>query len=63
MAPVRHPNGNVPRGGDRRRTLSHVVLTRRRLEILPRGGGRAWVNGREVGGPDARFGHLDESHD
>jgi hypothetical protein len=26
-------------------------------------GGRAWINGREVGGPDPRFAHLDRSYD
>jgi hypothetical protein len=25
----------------------------------PRGGGRMWINGHEVGGPSARFEHLD----
>ena len=27
------------------------------------GGGRVWINGREVGGPKSRFLGLDESHD
>jgi hypothetical protein len=26
-------------------------------------GGRAWINGTEVGGPDIRFAHLDRSYD
>jgi hypothetical protein len=26
-------------------------------------GGRAWINGREVGGADARFAHLNRSYD
>jgi len=26
-------------------------------------GGRAWLNGREVGGEDARYEHLNGSHD
>jgi hypothetical protein len=25
--------------------------------------GRAWINGREVGGTDPRFAHLDRSYD
>ena len=29
----------------------------------PSRGGRAWINGREVGGPDARFAHLVSSYD
>jgi hypothetical protein len=27
------------------------------------GGGRVWINGREVGGPNSRFLGLDESYD
>ena len=27
------------------------------------GGGRVWINGREVGGPNSRFLGLDRSHD
>jgi hypothetical protein len=45
--------------GDRRvgRTIDarHDLATRR--------GGRAWINGREVGGADPRYIHLAESHD
>jgi len=26
-------------------------------------GGRAWINGREVGGTDPRFAHLNRSYD
>jgi hypothetical protein len=26
-------------------------------------GGRAWINGSEVGGPDPRFVHLNRSYD
>jgi hypothetical protein len=26
-------------------------------------GGRAWINGKEVGDPDPRFAHLGRSHD
>lgn len=63
MPPVRPPSSNSHREGSRGRTLSSVIQARRRLDTLPRGGGRAWVNGREVGGPDARFGHLAQSHD
>jgi len=30
----------------------------------PRSGhGRAWINGNEVGGTDARYAHLDRSYD
>ena len=28
-----------------------------------RGVGRAWLNGREVGGTDPRYAHLEASHD
>ena len=53
----------MPRQGSRERTLSRAVQARRRLDTLPRGGGRAWINGREVGGPDARYDHLGQTHD
>ena len=63
MPPVRPRDTNFPRESSRGRTLSRVVQARRRLDSLPRGGGRAWINGREVGGPDARNGHLGQSYD
>jgi hypothetical protein len=38
-----------------------------RAETGPRSGnrraGRAWINGREVGGTEGRFAHLDVGHD
>jgi hypothetical protein len=40
--------------------IPRVIEARRRLD---RPTGRAWVNGREVGGVDARYAHLDRSHD
>jgi hypothetical protein len=49
-----------------------LPLTDRRIERLARmelrrhrkpAGGRAWINGREVGGPDVRFAHLARSYD
>ena len=60
MRSVRPPNPHVPRGTGHDRLL---VQARRRLHTLPRSGGRAWINGREVGGPDARYGHLGRAHD
>ena len=45
----------------RRERLDRVVEARRRL--TPRRRGRAWINGREVGGPDPRFAHLALTHD
>jgi hypothetical protein len=39
--------------------LARMELQRRRA----RSGGRAWINGREVGGVDARFAHLSRSYD
>jgi len=38
------------------------AVAERRARRDPRGG-RAWFNGREVGGEDARFRHLADSHD
>ena len=64
MEPVRPVNtGPPPRVAARQRTLSRVVQARRRPETLPRGAGRAWINGREVGGSGARYGHLGQSYD
>jgi len=42
--------------------LSQTIQARRRL-TSSRGGGRAWINGREVGGPDPRYAHLGITHD
>lgn len=52
-----------PTERDRARHLALATVARRRLDerSLPRG--RAWINGREVGGADARFAHLGRSHD
>lgn len=40
--------------------MPRVIEARRRLD---RPLGRVWVNGREVGGADARYAHLDRTHD
>jgi hypothetical protein len=45
--------------GDRR--VGRVIDARR--GSAARGVGRAWINGREVGGTDPRYIHLSESHD
>ena len=45
--------------GDRR--VGRAIDARRGLAT--RGVGRAWINGREVGGADPRYIHLSESHD
>jgi len=54
---------NRPNQQDRRRSLALVTAARRRLDEEPRQRGRAWINGREVGGASARFDHLSRSHD
>lgn len=46
--------------GPHRRPLQRAVDARRQLDGR---GGRAWINGREVGGADRRFAHLGRSHD
>jgi hypothetical protein len=54
------PSG-VPAWRGRRVAL---VRTPRGMEEDRRGVlGRAWLNGREVGGTEARFGHLARSYD
>ncbi len=55
--PVKRPVTSLPRGGVRDQRLSRAIQARRRLRS-PRGGGRAWINGREVGGADPRYAHL-----
>jgi len=47
-------------GGDRR--VGQTIKARRKL-ATHRVGGRAWLNGREVGGADPRYTHLEASHD
>ena len=47
-------------GGDRR--VGQTIKARR--ELAPRQvGGRAWLNGRELGGTDSRYMKLEASHD
>ena len=46
--------------GDRR--VGQVIKARRGL-ATNRVGGRAWLNGREVGGTDPRYTYLEASHD
>ncbi len=46
--------------GDRR--VGQNIKAKRAL-AGPRVGGRAWLNGREVGGADPRYTHLETSHD
>jgi len=46
--------------GDRR--VGQIVKARRELATR-RVGGRAWLNGREVGVADSRYTHLEASHD
>jgi len=45
--------------GDRR--VGQAVKARH--DLATRGVGRAWINGREVGGADPRYTHLEASHD
>ena len=45
--------------GDRR--VGRAIDARRGLATS--GVGRAWINGREVGGADPRYIHLSKSHD
>jgi hypothetical protein len=52
----------LPTGTDRTRRVMQAIAARRRLGA-PAPRGRAWINGREVGGPDPRWSHLGRSHD
>ena len=60
------PRKSNERTRDRVRRMNRAREARSRLtagdsELRERG--RAWINGREVGGDDARFTHLAASHD
>lgn len=43
------------------RRLANAIEARRRLDGESRG--RAWINGREVGGLDPKYAHLARSYD
>jgi hypothetical protein len=45
--------------GDRR--VGQAIKARH--DLAPRGGGRAWLNGHELGGADPRSRHLEAPHD
>lgn len=63
MPPVRPPGPTIPHPRDRLdgRVL-RALQARRRLDP-PRPSGRAWINGREAGGPDSRYVHLGQTYD
>ena len=42
--------------------MLRAIAAKRRLEESATRG-RAWINGREVGGADQRYAHLARSHD
>jgi hypothetical protein len=50
----------MPAGIRREHRLPRVIDAARGLAPTR---GRAWINGREVGGTDKRFAHLSRSHD
>jgi hypothetical protein len=47
---------------DGNRRVGQIIKTSREL-ATQRVGGRAWLNGREVGGTDPRYMHVEASHD
>jgi hypothetical protein len=49
------------RGADPR--IVRALLAERRGQRRARVPGRAWINGREVGGTDPRYAHLGASYD
>jgi|1185.fasta_scaffold45462_3 hypothetical protein len=53
---------------ERGRRVARVIDTRRRIESTERRrrtrrGGRAWINGHELGGPSEALAHLGTTHD
>jgi len=67
--PIEQLSGATLRSSDRRGHVegtnrsrtARTTEARRKLERADRG--RAWTNGREIGGQDARYTHLRRSHD
>jgi hypothetical protein len=53
----------LPTGTERTRRVLMAMAARRKISGEPRFRGRAWINGREVGGVDPRYAHLSRSHD
>ena len=43
--------------------IVRALLAERREQRRVRAPGRAWINGREVGGTDPRYAHLSQSYD
>jgi hypothetical protein len=60
IPPVAGTIASLPQGARRAERLARKALRDRREGAS---GGRAWINGREVGGPDPRFAHLARSYD
>lgn len=55
------PRTDVPVGRHSDQRLRRAAEARRRVEGAHRG--RAWINGKEVGGADPRFAHLATTYD
>ena len=60
IPPMKARVHTLPRTGERRTPRRR---DQRMSRPIPRGGGRAWINGREVGGPDSRYSHLSSVYD
>ena len=58
MDRMKPPLTAMPLGAARRRRLEKLIDAQRKL-----GHGRAWINGREVGGTEPRYAHLALSYD
>lgn len=63
MAPVAATTPVLPyRSSKRRGGRERPPQARDRAPLFMKGG-RAWINGREVGGTDPRFAHLERFYD
>ncbi len=60
---VQGPVNNLPRGARRRDQRMFRAIEARRSFSSSGSRGRAWINGREVGGENVRFAHLSRSYD
>lgn len=63
MRDVKGPVRSASRGASRVERPANAVQARDRRLPSPQGVGRAWINGREVGGENRRYAHLQPSYD
>ena len=63
MTPMNGAPVPLPRRPSADPRIVRALLAERREQRRARPPGRAWINGREVGGTDPRYAHLSQSYD